>query len=164
MANFVFCVDLQKLIELNLTDSYQIPAMKERTDSLEKTTIFRTLNVNSRYWQLNPSKRIRLERAIICQQDVFQCKGIPFRPSNDLSSFERLLDIILILYKWQTSLGNQDSVTIFWDIIKNHYCHMDDVLFCFKNGGATLQILKCSVFESRAKYLGHIIKLGRLKI
>lgn len=51
-GNLRFCVGYRKLNAVTVGESYLIPRMDERIDSLREASIYSTLDGNSGYWQI----------------------------------------------------------------------------------------------------------------
>jgi hypothetical protein len=47
-----FCIYYMKLYAVTVRDSYPLPRMDERIDSLGDASVFSTLDCNSGYWQI----------------------------------------------------------------------------------------------------------------
>ena len=57
-----------------------------------------------------------------------------------------------------------DDIIIFSKNKEDHLRHVEQILSAMHCAGVTLKLSKCSFFTDRVKYLGHIIKPGRLEI
>lgn len=68
-----FCVNYQKLNAVTIQNSYTIPGVDERIDSMGNATKYLTLDVKSRYWQVE-----------FTEQD---CKKTSFPSHHRLSDF-----------------------------------------------------------------------------
>ena len=91
---------------------------------------------------------------------------MPFGLTNAPRTFQRTIDILLSRYRWQSCLVYLDDIIIFSKNKEDqeHLRHAEQVLSAMNCAGVTLKLSKCSFFTDRVKYLGHIIKPGRLEI
>ena len=89
---------------------------------------------------------------------------MPFTLTNAPSIFQRALDIALSKYKWQTCLVYIDDVIAFSKSVEDHINHLDDVLTLLSQAGISLKWKKCEFFHQHIKYLGHVIRPGKLEI
>lgn len=89
-----FCVDFRKLNYVTLDDAYPLPTIQEILDSLCGATIFTTLDLNSRYWQVNidPESKKKTTSAAGVQVDPEKTKAVEEYPvPNNLKSLQRFL-------------------------------------------------------------------------
>ena len=159
-----FCVDYRRLNTATVRDSYPIPRMDECIDSLGEAKVFTTLDCNSGYWQIPVSKRDVEKTAFVSHSGLYQFIRMPFGLTNAPATFQRTLDLILSGYRWKTCLVYLDDVIIFSDNVDLHFKHVEDILRALHKAGVSLKLAKCDFFTSTVKYLGHIIKPGKLEI
>ena len=159
-----FCVDYRKLNESTIKDRYPIPRMDDCVDSLGNAKVFTSVDGNSGYWQLEVAEEDKHKTAFTSHAGFWEFNRMPFGLTNAPASFQRLLDLVLAKYKWQTCLVYIDDVIVFSKSIADHIKDVDLILQELANAGMTLRLKKCSFFTDRIKYLGHIIRPGRLEI
>ena len=159
-----FCVDYRRLNAVTVKDSYPIPRMDECLDSLGEANVFTTLDCNSGYWQVPVASKDREKTAFVCHSGLFQYLRMPFGLTNAPATFQRSLDIILSGYRWRSCLVYIDDVIIFSRDSEEHLRHVEEVLSTLHKAGVTLKLPKCEFFTDKVKYLGHVIKPGKLEI
>ena len=159
-----FCVDYRKLNSITVRDSYPMPRMDECIDSLGSATIFSTLDCNSGYWQLPVEERDQDKTTFTCHAGSFKFLRLPFGLRNAPATFQRAMDIILSRVRWKSVLVYLDDIIVFSRGVNEHLRHLERVLALLQEAGATLRLAKCSFFQRQVKYLGHIIRPGRLAI
>lgn len=115
-----FCVDYRKLNERTKKDSYPIPRMDECIDTLGEANIFSTLDANSGYWQVPIVEEDKPKTAFTSHAGFYEFNRIPFGLTNAPATFQRVLDIVLAKYKWQTCLVYIDDVIIYSKSVKQH--------------------------------------------
>ena len=159
-----FCVDYRRLNAVTVRDSYPLPRMDDCIDSLGHARVFTTLDAMCGYWQL-PIRPGDMEKtSFTCHQGTFMYNRMPFGLCNAPATFQRALDIILAGYRWQTCLVYLDDVIVFSRNEEDHIRHVREVLTALRDAGVTLKLRKCEFFTTSVKYLGHIIRPGRLEI
>ena len=159
-----FCVDYRKLNAVTVKDTYPIPRMDECIDSLGSATIYTTLDCNSGYWQLPVAKQDQDKTAFVCHAGLFRYKRMPSGLTNAPASFQRTLDILLSRYKWQSCLIYLDDVIIYSNTVDDHFNHVDKILSALNAAGISLKLRKWEFFTDKVKYLGHVIRPGKLEI
>ena len=159
-----FCVDYRKLNAVTVRDSYPMPRMDECIDSLGSATVFTTLDCNSGYWQLPVAEEDQDKTTFTCHAGSYKFLRLPFGLRNAPATFQRAMDIILSRVRWKYVLVYLDDIIIFSRGVEQHLRHLESVLKLLEAAGATLRIPKCEFFKLQVKYLGHIIRPGRLSI
>ena len=159
-----FCVDYRKLNKITVRDSYPMPRMDECIDSLGSATVFTTLDCNSGYWQLPVAEEDQDKTTFTCHAGAYKFKRLPFGLRNAPATFQRAMDIILSRVRWKYVLVYLDDIIIFSRGVQQHLSHLESVLRLLQAAGATLQLPKCHFFQRQVKYLGHIIRPGKLAI
>ena len=89
---------------------------------------------------------------------------MPFGLRNAPATFQRAMDIILSRVRWKYVLVYLDDIIIFSRDEETHLRHLESVMQILKEAGATLRLSKCEFFKRQVKYLGHIIRPGKLAI
>ena len=159
-----FCVDYRKLNSITVRDSYPMPRMDECIDSLGSATVFSTLDCNSGYWQLPVAKEDQDKTTFTCHAGSYKFLRLPFGLRNAPATFQRAMDIILSKVRWKYVLVYLDDIIVFSDSDQKHLRHLENVLKMLREAGATLRLSKCDFFKREVKYLGHIVRPGKLAI
>ena len=159
-----FCVDFRRLNAVTIRDSYPLPRMDECIDSLGEAKILTTLDCHAGYWQVNIRPKDRDKTTFVTHHGTYRFRRMPFGLMNAPATFQRILDIVLAAYKWQTCLVYLDDIVIFSRDIESHFRHVEEVLMALQRANITLKLRKCDFFTEKIRYLGHIIEPGKLKI
>ena len=159
-----FCVDYRKLNSITVRDSYPMPRMDECIDSLGSANVFSTLDCNSGYWQLPVADEDQDKTTFTCHAGSYKFLRLPFGLRNAPATFQRAMDIILSRVRWKYALVYLDDIIIFSRDDDSHLRNIECVLKILQEAGATLRLSKCELFKRQVKYLGHIIRPGKLAI
>ena len=159
-----FCIDYRKLNSITIRDSYPMPRMDECIDSLGSATVFSTLDCNSGYWQLPVATKDQDKTTFTCHAGSYKFLRLPFGLRNAPATFQRAMDILLSKVRWKYVLVYLDDIIIFSNGNDEHMKHLETVLGILREAGATLRLPKCELFKREVKYLGHIIRPGKLAI
>ena len=159
-----FCVDYRRLNLKTLSDAYPLPRMDDCIDSLGDSAVFSTLDCNSGYWQIPMADEDKDKTAFVTHLGTFRYKRMPFGLKNAPATFQRALDIILSGVRWQSCLIYLDDVIVFSKDAESHLEHLDEILTLLRKAGVTLKLRKCSFFQDRVNYLGHVVSPGKLAV
>ena len=157
-----FCVDYRRLNSVTKRDSYPMPRMDECIDSLGNANIFSTLDCNSGYWQLPIAEGDQEKTTFTCHAGSYKFLRMPFGLRNAPATFQRAMDIILSGVRWKCCIVYLDDIIVFSKNREDHLRHLEEVFRLLRDAGATLRLKKCEFFKDEVKYLGHVIRPGRL--
>ncbi|GFU29443.1 hypothetical protein TNCV_418791 [Trichonephila clavipes] len=90
-----FCVGYYRLNDVTKKDSYPLPRIDDPLDTLADNTWFSTLDLKSRYWQVELQPDDKEKTAFTTGQGLWQFKVVPFGLCNAPATFERLTETVL---------------------------------------------------------------------
>ena len=151
-----FCVDYRKLNGVTLRDSYPLPRIDDCLDSLCCAKWFSTLDLASGYWQMCVHPDDREKTAFTCQSGLFQFKVLPFGLTNAPSSFERLMEKVLVGLQFDICLIYLDDI-VKSDEFDSHITHLRSIFERIRKANLKLSPKKCVLFQQKVQFLGHII-------
>ena len=159
-----FCVDYRRLNAKTAADSYPLPRMDDCIDSLGDAAVFTTLVCNSSYWHIPVALEDRDKTTSTTHLGTSRHLRMPFGLKGAPATFQRALDIILSVVRWQICLVYLDEAIVFSRIDAEHARHLDTVLSLLRSAGISLKLKKCSFFRPKVHYLGHVISPGKLRV
>jgi predicted aspartyl protease len=152
-----FCVDYRLLNHVTLRDAYPLPRIDDCLDSLHGATWFSTIDLCQGFFQCEVDEKDRHKTAFTTGRGLYQFKVMSFGLANGPSTFERLMELVLAGLQWEICLVYLDDVII-------HGCSFDETLgrlrVVFKrlrDAGLKLKPKKCSLFQRRISFLGHVV-------
>ena len=83
-----FCIDYRKLNEITMKESYSLPRIDTTLDTFAGSNWFSTLNLKSRYWQVEWQKEDREKTAFTTGNGLWQFVVMPFGLCNAAATFE----------------------------------------------------------------------------
>lgn len=89
---------------------------------------------------------------------------MPFGLKNAPDTFKRAIDILLAHVKYRTCLVYIDDIIVFPNNLDDHLAHVRDVLEVLYDVEITSKLKNCDLPTDSFKYLGHIIRPGRLSV
>ena len=89
---------------------------------------------------------------------------MPLGLRDSPATFQQAMDIILSSVRWKHCIVYLDDIIVFSNTRDDHLKHLEEVFRLLKEAGVTLRLKKCDFFRAEVKYLGHIIRPGRLGI
>ncbi len=86
-----FCVDYRRLNDVTRKDSFPLPRVDVTLDALNGAKWFSTLDLKSRYWQVELDPADKEKTAFSFGQGLRQFTVMPFGLCNAPATFERLI-------------------------------------------------------------------------
>ena len=84
-----FCIDLRKLNQRTLKDSYSLPRIEQVLDQLLSSEIFSTLDLKAGYWQVEMVEECKPYTAFTCGPlGFYECEIMPFGATNAPATFQ----------------------------------------------------------------------------
>ena len=153
-----FCIDLRKLNNRTLKDSYSLPRIEHVLDQLIGSTIFTTLDLKAGYWQVEMVEECKPYTAFTCGPlGFYECETMPFGATNAPATFQRLMDNCLGDLNMNWCIVYLDDIIIFSQDAASHIERLEAVFEKLAKAGLKLKPSKCEFFKKRIKYLGHIV-------
>ena len=153
-----FCIDLRKLNNRTLKDSYSLPRIEHVLDQLLGSTIFTTLDLKASYWQVEMVEECKPYTAFTCGPlGFYECETMPFGATNAPATFQRLMDNCLGDLNMNWCIVYLDDIIIFSQDAASHIERLEAVFKKLAKAGLKLKPSKCEFFKKRIKYLGHIV-------
>ena len=91
-----FCIDLRKLNNRTIKDAQSLSRIEESLDCLDGATIFTSLDLQSRYWQVELTEASRpLTAFTVGPLGFYKCFPMPFGLTNAPTTFQCLMESCL---------------------------------------------------------------------
>ena len=151
------CVDYRLLNKKTRKDAYPLPRIEESLDALHGARWFSTLDLASGYNQVAVQERDRQKTAFCTPFGLYEFNRMPFGLCNAPGTFQRLMERILGDQHFQSLLLYLDDVVVFSPSFEQHLVRLGLVLSRFREHGLKVKWSKCSMFQHKVSYLGHVI-------
>ena len=153
-----FCIDLRRLNNNTIKDSYALPRTEETFDALHGSCIFSTLDLKSSYWQVEIEENDKHKTAFrVGNLGFFECNRMPFGLTNAPATFQRLIETCMGDLHLNSCLLYLDDIVVFSKSFEEHLTRLEAVFQRLHQAGLKLKTSKCHFFKQSIKYLGHII-------
>jgi hypothetical protein len=159
------CQDYRYLNDWTVKNSYPLPLISEIMDKLKGAKYFTKLDVRWGYNNVRIRKGDEWKAAFKMNKGLFEPTVMFFGMCNSLATFQAMMDDIFM-----TRIDNRlvivymDDILIFADTEKELERIMKQVLVKLREHDLFLKAKKCKFCQTRIKYLGMIIKEGRISM
>lgn len=154
------CVDYRKLNAVTVDQTYPIPNLEERVETVSNSMYISTLDLVRGYWQVPLTERASRYAAFISPLGTFRPVVLSFGLKNAPYCFSALMDRVLHGLA-DFALPYLDDVAVFSDSWEEHIEHLQIVLERLKGAGLTVRAEKCHLGCAQVSYLGHIVGRGQ---
>lgn len=151
------CVDYRQLNSKTRKDAYPLPRTDESLDALSGAKWFSTLDLASGYNQVPVAEADRFKTAFCTPFGLFEFNRMPLGLCNGPSTFQRLMERIFGYQSFQSLLLYLDDVIVFSCCFEPHVQRLELVLRRLDKENLRVKLTKCSFFQHKVKYLGHVV-------
>ena len=143
-----FCIDLRKLNNQTIKDAQSLPRIKDSLDCLDGAAIFTSLNLQSRYWQVEMTEDSKPPRAFtVGPLGFYKCVQMPFGLTNALATFQHLMETCLGEMHLKWCIIYLDDIIVFSKTPEEHIERLRDVFEKLAAAGLRLKPSKCKFFK-----------------
>ena len=145
-----FCINYRKLNSVTIKDSYSLPNPNDGLQSLHGSKWFSTFDLASGYWQMEVDPKDRPKTAFTCQSGLFEFNV------NAPSSFERLMEKDLSGLQYDICLLYLHDIIIKSERFEEHLVNLRKVFDRLRSSNLKLSPKKCTIFQHKVEFFGHI--------
>jgi len=158
------CIDYRQLNTNTINDSYALPRSEEILEALGENHYYTVLDMKSGYHQVEVEESHK-QRTVFTVGPLgfYEFNRLPFGLVNSPAKYQRLmeegpgdlhLDICFIYL---------DDLIIFSKTYEEHLDRIQRVLQRLRESGLKLSPTKCTFFQEKVKYIGHIVAKDGIK-
>lgn len=156
-------IDYRKLNEVTVNDKYPLPNISDLLDQLGHCQYFTTLDLASGFHQIEVDPMDVPKTAFSVENGHFEFKRMPFGLKNSPSTFQRVMDHILVGLQNERCLVYMDDIIIYSATIHEHISRLKEVFDRLKTANLKIQPDKCEFLRKEVIYLGHVITKDGVK-
>ena len=153
-----FYINLRCLNLHTIKDAYSLPLIDETLDCLGGAPTFTSLDLKSRYWQVEMNEDSReLTAFTVGPLGFYECDRMPFGLTNAPATFQCLMESCLGDLHLNWCIIYLDDIILFTEDPDEHIKRLKGVFQKLAEVGLKLKPRKCKFFKSHISYLGHIV-------
>ena len=152
-----FCIDYRKLNKITKKDAYLLSWIDDMLDTLARYKWFSTLDLASRYWQVQMHPQDREKTAFTTWYSIYEFNVMPFGLCNAPATFQRLMDRVYRNIAWEFVVVYLDDTIIYSRTFNDHVKHLQEVFCRIREAGLKLNLEKCQFWMQWLPFLEHIV-------
>lgn len=156
-GTYRFCIDYRKLNSITVKDAYPLSKIDSTFEVLSGSRWFHTIDLQSGYWQVKVHPHDQCKTAFATHRGLCEFRVMAFWLTSAPATFERLMENVLGSLNWQKCLCYMDDVIIFGKDFKTALENLREVFTRLPLANLKLRPKKCSLFQEKVVYLGHVI-------
>ena len=132
--------------------------MDDTSDCLHGAMWFSTLDLKSRYWQVELEEEAKpLTAFTMGLLGFWECERMPFGFTNAAATFQRLMESCLGELHLSWCIIYLADIIVFSWTPEEHLVRLQAVCDKLKAAGLKLKPSKCELFRKQINYLGHVV-------
>ena len=152
------CINLCKLNNRTVKDGYLLPRIEDTLDCLHGAVWFSTLDLKSRYWQVELEEEAKPPTAFTMGPlGLWECEHMPFGLTNAPATFQRLMESCLGELHLNWCIIYLDDINVFSWTPEEHVHRLKAVFNKLRAASLKLKPSKCYLFKKEIKYLGDVV-------
>ena len=163
VVTYRFCIDLRKVNQATIKDSYSLPRIDESVDVLAGAKYFSSVDINRAFWQVPLLEDDKQKTAFMVEGKLYEFNVMPFGNMNVPSTFQRLIDRVFQGMTWKQILVYLDDILLFSRVWDEHIIGLKELFARLKTANLKLKPSKCVFGTHEVNYLGFKISDGGIQ-
>jgi hypothetical protein len=151
------CIDFQQLNKVTIKDKYPLPRIDDIFYQLKDAKTFSKIDLRSGYHQVRIKDEDISKTAFRTRYGHYEFIVVPFGLSNVPVVFMRLMNGVFRDYLDKFVIVFLDDVLVYSETKEEHEKHLRMVLQVLREHQLYAKLSKCSFYQRKIHYLGHII-------
>jgi hypothetical protein len=151
------CIDFQQLNKVTVKNKYPLPRIDDLFDQLKGARIFSKIDLRSGYHQLTLKEEDISKTTFRTRYDHYEFRVVPFGLSNTPVVFMCLMNGVFREYLDKFVIVFLDNILVYSKSEEYHEKHLRMVLQVLREHQLYAKLRKCSFYQRKIHYLGHII-------
>jgi hypothetical protein len=151
------CIDYRQLNKATIKNQYLLPRIDDLFDQMKGTMVFSKIDLRSGYHQLRIKEEDIPKTTFKMRFRHYEFTVLPFGLTNAPGVFMSLMNGVFREYLDKFVQVFIDDILIYSRMMEEHDEHLCLVLQCLRENKLYGKLSKCSFYQSRIHYLGHVI-------
>jgi hypothetical protein len=151
------CIDYRQLNKATIKNQYPLPRIDDLFNQMKGVTVFSKIDLRSGYHQLRIKEDDIPKTAFKMRFGHYEFTVLPFGLTNAPGVFMSLMNGVFREYLDKFVQVFIDDILIYSRMTEEHDEHLRLVLQCLREHKLYGKLSKCSFYQSRIQYLGHVI-------
>jgi hypothetical protein len=151
------CIDYRQLNKAMIKNQYPLPRIDDLFDQMKGATMFSKIDLRSGYHQLRIKEDDVPKTAFKTRFGHYKFTVLPFGLTNAPGVLMSFMNGVFREYLDKFVQVFIDDILIYSWMMEEHDEHLRLVLQCLREHKLYGKLSKCSFFQSRIHYLGHVI-------
>ena len=150
-------IDYRKLNEQTIKSCWPIPSIEEFFDALQGSPYFTIIDMSWGLYQLTMEHKSQNYNAFSTPFVSFKWLRMPLGLTGSPSTFQSLMEIVLVGLTWDITVPYLDDCIIFSKTPGEHNQRLQQVFQRFREANLKFNPTKCAFFQTKVQFLGHVI-------
>ena len=155
-------MDFRGLNSITYKDKFPLPHIQDCLRTLDRATYMSVIDLSNSYFQVPIHEDDRDKTAFRTRRGQFRLTRLGQGCTNSPAVFCRLMT--LVLRGLTCSLAYIDDTICFSRSFDDHLVDLEQVLNRFRQADLKLKPTKCSLFQSRVKFVGHYVSAQGIEV
>jgi hypothetical protein len=151
------CIDFQQLNKVTVKNKYPLPRIDDLFDQLKDVKIFSKIDLRSRYHQVRINEEDIIKTTFRTRYGHYEFTVVLFGLSNTPTIFMCLMNGVFKDYLDKFVIVFLDDILVYSKLEEEHEKHLRMMLQVLREHQLYTKLRKCSFYQRRIHYLGHII-------
>ena len=139
-----------------------IPNQQDLLKRIANAKIFSKFNMKSGFWQIQIFEKDKYKTTVNIPFGHYEWNVMPFGLKNAPSEFQKIMNDIFNNFQ-DFTIVYIDDVLVFSPSIEKHFKHINIFIDIIKRNGLVVSLPKVKLFETKIRFLGFEIHLGKIK-
>jgi transposase InsO family protein len=157
ILKYRFCTDFRGLNPVTTVPVYPIPVVKANRSLMAGSRYFTLLDIENAYWNIPIREEDKDKTGFVTQFGSFRYEKMAFGLSGAPSTFQRVMDAMLVGLRDVEVLVYLDDLLVFSETIEDHARKMRLVFERVREANFKLSVGKCTFAVPEVVYLGHVV-------
>jgi hypothetical protein len=151
------CIDYRQLNKETIKNQYLLPRIDDLFDQMKGVMVFSKIDLRSGYHQLQIKEEDIPKTTFKMRFGHYEFIVLPFGLTNAPGVFMSLMNGVFCEYLDKFVQVFIDDILIYSRMMEEHDEHLRLVLQCLRENKLFGKLSKCSFYQSKIHYLGHVI-------